>query len=115
MAAVAWDRLLETCYRRTASVALLIPHSPPIFRVEDEWRALQIPAVEEGELAELTSKFRDPDGRSEGHAYWFFWYGDVAFFHVMAFGYPDTAALVLSRQKPNRPPTNPPVVVARGG
>ena len=116
MAAIAWDRLLETCYRRNASVALLIPGSPPLIQVEEAWRALQVPAVETSDLGELVSKLGEPDGRAEGHAYRFFWYGDVAFFQATTFGDPETTALVLSRQKPNRPPpANPPVVVPRGG
>ena len=104
MAKIRWDRLLETCLKRNAAVALLIVGSPPIILVGDAWRPLQVSPVEREDVAMLVAQLGEPDGRGEGHTYRFFWYGNVAFYHVMAFGYPDTTAVVVSRAKPSRPP-----------
>jgi len=108
MAKVAWDRLLETCQTRDADVALLVPGSPPLLRVGETWRALGVPAIEKQDVADLVSELREPDGQMDGYAYRYFWYRNVAFFHTMAFGYPDTVALVVSRAAPPRPPAADP-------
>ena len=106
MAKLAWDRLLETCHKRDAPLLLLVPGGPPIIRVAETWRSLQVPPVARADLAELVSQLDAPDGRADGYAYRDFWYGNAAFFRVLMFGYPDTSTIVVSREKPPAPPGN---------
>src|SRR4051794_34197563 len=95
--AIAWDRLLETVRRREADVALLVPGSPPLIRVGETWRALQLPPTTAEEVVALATERMTPapQGTGEGYAYADFWFGDVAFFRVMAFGFPGTHLLVV--------------------
>jgi hypothetical protein len=78
---VAWDRLLETCYRRQADVAVLVPGSPPLVRVGDTFRPLQIPPLNVHDLeAMVKERLGDtPELNADGYAYGDFWYGNLAF------------------------------------
>jgi hypothetical protein len=110
MPSVPWDRLLETCYKREAEVAVLVPGSPPLVWVGDTFRALQVPPLTVEDLDEMVEERlgEAPEFNADGYAYVDFWYGDVVFYRVMAFGFPSTKALVLSRCKPTHPaPENP--------
>ncbi len=106
MATIAWDRLLETCYKRKADVALLAPGSPPVVRVDQSWRSLQVSPLEPGDVKAMASEILrpGPEAEADGYAYRDFWFGDVAFFRAMAFGYPETTLLVVSPTAPTRPP-----------
>ena len=106
---VAWDRLLETCYRRDADVALVTAGSPPLLHVGEQWRGLQMPPLEADDVTSLASELLRPEPQREadGYAYVEFWYGDVAFYRVMAFGFPATRLLVVSRSRGSRPPPPP--------
>ena len=109
MAGVAWDRLLETCYRRDADVALVTAGSPPLLKLGEQWRALQMPPLEVDDVTSLASELLRPkQGEADGYAYIEFSYGDVASYRVMAFGFPATRLLVVSRSRGSRPPPPPP-------
>jgi hypothetical protein len=126
MPAPRWDRMLETCCRRDASDLLLVPGSPPMIRQEwpslpepgpqveqakqlcSMWRTLHTKPLTADDLAVLASQVIDGkrDGEQDGYAYSDFWYGNLAFFRVMAFGFPRTTS--LSRIPPTRPsPVDP--------
>ena len=104
MPTLKWDRLLETCCRRDADVALLVPGSPPLIRVGKYWRSLDVPPLlPQDVVAMAAERLRPkPEGEVAGYAYSEFWYGDEEFFCAMAFGFPETRLLVVSRSP--RPP-----------
>ena len=105
MPRVAWDRLLLAYVRNNADVLLLVPGSPPILRIGEEWRALQLPPLEPADVSGMTDELLAvTEGQGGGYAYGHVWYGDVAYFYALAFGYPQTTLLVLSRQEPDGPP-----------
>lgn len=99
MATIQWDRLLETCHRRKASDILLIAGSPPLIRMGESWRALQIPPFTAADIETMAKERLGAtlEGESDGYAYSDFSYGDVARFRAMAFGYPSTRALLIAR------------------
>jgi Tfp pilus assembly pilus retraction ATPase PilT len=109
MAAIAWDRLLETCCRRHADVMLLTAGCPPMLHIEGIWRTLQTPPLEPGDVKAMATEVLDPKPEQQmGYAYSDFWYGDVAFFRAMAFGYPETTLLIVSPTAQTRqPPADP--------
>jgi hypothetical protein len=112
MSSVAWDRLLETCLKREAQIALLVPGSPPLLQIGGAWRSVDVPPLSAENVSDLAAErlSPEPDGERDGFAYADFWYGDVAFFRVMAFGFPQTTLLVVSRTPGTRPPpADPPV------
>ena len=102
MPVVAWDRLLETCYRQGVEVAILMPGSPPLLRVGNTFRSLSVPALDVSDIAAMASEqlANAPEYIADDYRYVDFWYGNVAYFRVMVFGYPNTKALVLSRCTP---------------
>jgi hypothetical protein len=110
MSSFDWDRLLETCHTNDADLALLVPGSPPLIRIADSWRALQVPALTSDEIVDLAAQqlHPKPDAQTDdGYAYSDFQYRDVALFRAMAFGFPQTKLLVLSRFAQPPPPPRP--------
>ena len=107
MGSVVWDRLLETCLRKDASVVLLVPGSPPLMRIGRVWRGLDVPALSAEDVVDLAAERIRPGrhAQSNGYAYDDFWYRDGAFFRAMAFGFPETKVLVVSPAPPPRPPS----------
>ena len=105
MPGIAWDRLLETCYKHGVEVAILMPGSPPLLRVGNAFRSLSVPPLDVSDVAAMASEqlAKAPEYNADGYAYLDFWYGKVAYFRLMAFGYPDTKAMVLSRCTPPQP------------
>jgi hypothetical protein len=107
MASIAWDRLLETVHQRGAILALLNPGSPPVLRIGDGWRALSVPPLTHDDITALTAeRFAGNDDHvklTDGYAVCDFRFGTVAFFQVMAFGYPDVTSLVVSPSSQTRP------------
>ncbi len=97
---IRWDRILETCYRQNATDVLLVPGSPPMIRLGATWRALAAPALKSSDIqAFAKGQFGDKQPQEVyGHVSIDFPYGDVAMFHMMAFGYPSTNLVVLTRQ-----------------
>ena len=89
---------------------LLVPGSPPILHIGQDWRQLQVPPLEAADVAEMAAEriSSAPDGEAYGYVYTYFWYGDVAYFRAMAFGHPQTRLLVISRTQPDRPPSGSP-------
>jgi Tfp pilus assembly pilus retraction ATPase PilT len=86
---------------------LLAPGSPPMLRLDDAWRALQLSPLQAEDVismaaAQLSPK---PQGEKDGYAYCDFSYGDVrvAFYRAMAFGFPETRFLMVSRTPPSGP------------
>ena len=106
MPSVPWDRLLETCYRQGAEVAVLVPGSPPLVRVGEVFRALQVPPLTEQDLEDMVRQLPGgaPTLEGDGYLYLDFWYGKLAYYRAMAFGFPNTRALVLNRCRPPHPP-----------
>lgn len=98
MASLQWDRLLETCCRRDATDLLLIAGSPPMIRLRELWRALQVPPLDIAALQVLADERfgTRPDGEGDGYAYSDFRH-DEARFRAMAFGHPDTRVLLVSK------------------
>ena len=98
MASLQWARLLETCCRRDASDLLLTVGSPPMIRLRESWRALQVPPLDVAALQVLAEERLGtrPDGEADGFAYSHFRYGDAGF-RAMAFGYPDTKLLLVAK------------------
>lgn len=99
-----WDRLLETMYRRGADVALLIPGSPALLRIAQQWRPLMTPPLTQLEIDTLVAHQFEQSHSAEGHAYVDFWYGDVLYLRAMAFAYPQTSCLVVSVEQPPEKP-----------
>lgn len=116
MATIAWDRLLETCYKRKADAALLCPGSPPLLRIEQAWRSLQVSPLELQDVKAMAAEILrpKPDAETDGYAYSDFWYGDVEFFRAMAFEFPETKLLVVSPTARTRPPPADPRVPNAG-
>jgi hypothetical protein len=83
-------------------VAVLVPGSPPLVRVGDTFRALQVPPLAVQDLEDMARELLGDAVKSDadGYSYVDFWYGTLAFYRAMAFGFPSTRALVLSRRKP---------------
>jgi Tfp pilus assembly pilus retraction ATPase PilT len=112
MAGLPLERLLETCVRNNATDMRLVPDAPPQIRTTQGWRALSIPPATAADIALLAEDIltRAPSClQGNGYTYLDFWYGDVAYFRAMAYGHPDTTALVLMRLVPpsEPPPTSP--------
>jgi Tfp pilus assembly pilus retraction ATPase PilT len=99
MASLQWDRLLETCCRSNATDLLLIPGSPPLIRLDELWRSLQVNATHLEEIRALATELlgANPRGRADGYAFSSFRFGKSDRFRAMAIGFPDTTALVVSR------------------
>jgi hypothetical protein len=79
-----------------------------MLRLRDVWRALKTVCAEPDDpqqLAEMCFQQRTP-GKSEGHAYIDFSFGNVARFRAMAFGFPKTTMLLFSRLD-GLPPASP--------
>jgi hypothetical protein len=95
---LAWDRLLETCLKKDATVALLVRGSPPLLLIKGAWRTLDVPPLESAHIATLAEQqLSDTRAGDDGYAQREFAYGDVARFSLMAFAYPTTTALVVTR------------------
>jgi hypothetical protein len=90
-----------TCCRQNAVDVLLVPGSPPMIRLATSWRALAAPALKSSDIqAFAKGQFGDKQPQEVyGYASIDFPYGDVAMFHMMAFGYPSTNLVVLTRQQ----------------
>jgi hypothetical protein len=94
----AWDRLLETCLKQNAAIALLVSGSPPLLLIKGAWRTLDVPPLESAHIATLAEQqLGDTRPGADGFAHCEFAYGDIARFSVIAFGYPSTTALVVTR------------------
>jgi Tfp pilus assembly pilus retraction ATPase PilT len=106
MAELRWDRLLETCIRKHATDLLLSPGSPPMVRLRESWRALQIRTLDAATVRAMANERMGtaPDGEADGYAYSDSRYGDIARFRAMAFGYPNTTSLLIAMfpDDPNR-------------
>ncbi len=91
-------------------MALLAPGSPPVLRVGQSWQSLEVPPLEPEDVKTMAAEVLrgKPKSETDGYAYTDFWYGDVAFFRAMAFGYPETTLLVVSPTTPTRPPPDDP-------
>ena len=98
---IAWDKLLETCYRRGTDL-LLVPGSPPWVRTADGWRALQIPPLMSDEVRFLASEQfvgrEDWTGNADGFAFLDVKYGDVKF-RLMAYGFPETTFIIATLKR----------------
>jgi Tfp pilus assembly pilus retraction ATPase PilT len=104
VALLAWDRLLETCCKREATDLLLAEGSPPLIRIRDSWRSLQIPPLKLDDIRRLLAEQpkREPDFVVDGYACFTLWYKEdnKVWFRIMAFGYPETKMLVVSHCPP---------------
>ena len=104
MASLAWDRLLETCCNRQGTDLLFVEGSPPLMRVSDSWRTLQVPPLKIEDIRRLLTEQpkREPDFVADGYACFTFWYREEnrEWFRVMAFGYPETKMLIASHCPP---------------
>jgi len=105
MASLQWDRLLETCCRRNATDILLCPGTSPMIRLTQSWRWLQVPPVDAATIQALASERIEEHtaAHEAGYCYADFNYGDTARFRAIAFGYPATNALLISRHPDNEP------------
>jgi twitching motility protein PilT len=100
MARVEWDRLLDTCVRSGATDVLLAPGSPPMVRLADGWRSLQrVDVLTPRQVANLAEEHLGlkVGKQIDGYTLSDFSYGNLARFRVMAFGYPRTKSLLITR------------------
>jgi Tfp pilus assembly pilus retraction ATPase PilT len=99
MPVVKWDRLLETCFRQGGTAMLITVGSPPFIQIAELWRAMQIDPLARRDLVGLAEQVLGSGRGSQrdGYAYLDFAYGNVARFRAMAFGYPKTSVLLISR------------------
>jgi Tfp pilus assembly pilus retraction ATPase PilT len=100
MAKLQWDRLLETCFKQGATDILLAPDCPPLLRIAIQWRAIHLDEpLTRADLVALAKERLGPKPGGETDDYTFsdFAYGNVARFRAMAFGYPETALLLIAR------------------
>lgn len=109
MAAPEWDHLLETLYRRKGADMLLIPGSAPLLRLGKDWRELQTPPLQPEEIQLMAAERLVPRSRvctATGYAYTDFWHSNVAYFRIMAFGYPETKMILITPRPSEPPPVN---------
>ena len=94
-----WDRLLETCYRRTSPELFFQPGSPLYIRYEGEWRTLQTPPLEAEDIVAMTEQIFQGkfDGDTSRFAFKSIAYGSFARFRFEAYGYPRTRVLKVFR------------------
>ena len=94
---VSLERVLETCRTRSASDAFLIPGAQVLIRIRGGWRTLQTNRVTVADLASMAARTVGPNPaiNEGGYAHCDFNFGNVARFKAMAFGYPETTALLL--------------------
>ena len=99
MASLSWDRLLGTLHRRGAADLLLTSGSPPMIRMPECWRALQTMTLDAAAVQALAGEMlKDrPPAHTDGYAHVDLLYGDATQFRILAFGYPDTHLLMVSR------------------
>jgi hypothetical protein len=93
------DRFLETCCRRKGTDIVFAPNRRPVLRTNDGWMEFQSDTVSPSGIKALADDRLSVrvDGNVEVYAYSDFRYGDEATFRAIAFGYPDTNLLVISR------------------
>jgi hypothetical protein len=107
MAGIPWDRVLETLHRHFASDVMLVPGSPPAVRCRtDGWRFLAVPALDAADVRGMAEELlaNRPRTEANGWVHADFWYGDVVYCRGMAFGYPETTVLLVSRILEPPPP-----------
>jgi Tfp pilus assembly pilus retraction ATPase PilT len=102
MAALVWDRLLETLSRNNGTNLLLAPGSPPMLQIAQQMQALGVPPLAASDVQALAEEMlsKKVSGTSDGYT-WLdlnFLHDAGAWFRIMAFGYPDTKVLMVTRQ-----------------
>jgi hypothetical protein len=97
------NRFLNTCYR-LGSDLLFVSGSSPMVRTLAMWRATDVPNLSPDQVRSIASDAigRAAHVRADGYELCDFWYRDVAFFRAMAFGYPETTVLAVSRLRDPR-------------
>ena len=100
MSSLKWERMLDTCLTRDATDLLLTLNSPPMIRLGGAWRPLQTAPLNETEIERLASErlSTQPQVESERYVFSDFTHGEAAHFRLMAFGYPKSRMLLVSRR-----------------
>jgi len=102
MAALVWDRLLETLSRNNGTNILLVPGSPPMLQIAQQMQALSVPPLAESDVHALAEEMlsKKVSGTADGYAWvdFNFLHDASAWFRIMAFGYPDTKVVMVTRQ-----------------
>jgi len=96
------DRFLETCYRNDGATEVRVEAgSQPLIRVNDDWRTLQTRRLLLEDVQRMAKELFGTERLSEskGCCIVDFWFGNVARFRAMAFGFPETTAMLLQRLK----------------
>jgi twitching motility protein PilT len=103
MAALALDRLMETCVRNGGTDIVLIPGMPAFVRLEDGLRPLMIEPVSADDIAQILLELKPPDQVSpDGYLDFFTPYrGDR--FRVASFGTPSPQCTILSLLPSSKP------------
>jgi Tfp pilus assembly ATPase PilU len=99
MQAPIWDRLLETCSHNDASDLLLVPGSPPLIRLKEEWRVLSLPPLEMDQIRSMVEERMSgcSVAAKDGSIWWDIQHSDGSIFRISAFGYPETKVLLMAR------------------
>ena len=102
MAALVWDRLLETLSKHSGTNLLLVPGSPPMLQIAQQMQALSVPPLSEEDVQLLAEEMlsKKVSGTADGYAWldFNFLHDAGAWFRIMAFGYPDTKVVMVTRQ-----------------
>ena len=102
MAALVWDRLLETLSRNNGTNLLLVPGSPPMLQIAQQMQALSVPPLSESDVLALAEEMlsKKVSGTADGYTWldFNFLHDAGTWFRIMAFGYPDTKVVMVTRQ-----------------
>ncbi len=112
MSTLNWARIMETCVKRRGSDILLRPGSAPFLRCPTGLRQFAVDKLSQIDIALMVSELLpDLGGTQEVDGYLSFDtpYGDIAWFRVAVFGYPNPS-LVLLMRLPAVPSPEPPSI-----
>jgi Tfp pilus assembly pilus retraction ATPase PilT len=102
MPALVWDRLLETLSKNNGTNLLLVPGSPPMLQIAQQMQALSVPPLAGDDVHALPEEMlsKKVSGTADGYTWldFNFLHDAGAWFRIMAFGYPDTKVVMVTRQ-----------------
>jgi hypothetical protein len=108
MAALVWDRLLETLSRNNGTNLLLVPGIAADAADCAADAGAGVPPLAESDVQALAEEMlsKKVSGTSDGYTWldFNFLHDPGAWFRIMAFGYPDTKVLMVTRQSQSSEP-----------
>jgi Tfp pilus assembly pilus retraction ATPase PilT len=103
MAALAWDRIMETCVRNRGTDIVLVPGMPPFVRLEGGLRALSVEPVSASDIAQMLLELKPPDQLNPDGYLDFFTPYRADCFRVASFGIPSPHCMILALQPRSKP------------